>query len=246
LRRPSARGNKPPEPVALDIKRDIPRKQLAGIGALALAYNELEAVVDKLFFISTDLSKNLQLEVLTRINGVDGTIEIIKEAAKLYLSEEEHKHLAEALGDGGFKLLKSYRDSVIHVRHLNYSSSVGVRVDRRARVFDVLVSQNALDAAFELLEALRMELFWCYLLISSVKSMNSREPGDPKIKQLEPATENFRLLFKEGRRERLSLQPLPEFPSESELREAAIRFQQDVRAKMVEMLIGTSQKNRGK
>ena len=97
MRRPSSKGNKPPEAIALDIKRDIPQKQLAAIGALALAYNEVEATIDKLFFASTDLPEHLQLEISTRIGGIDGTLEIIKTAAKKFLTETEQRQLANAL-----------------------------------------------------------------------------------------------------------------------------------------------------
>ena len=39
-----------------NIKKDLSQKQLAGIGAVAVAYNEVEQQIDLLFFIATDLS----------------------------------------------------------------------------------------------------------------------------------------------------------------------------------------------
>ncbi len=227
MKRPNAKGNKPPEAIALDIKRDIPQKQLAAIGALALAFNEVEATVDKLFFASTGLPEHLQLEISTRINGIDGTIEIIKEATKLYFSETEQRQLEDALGNNGFHLMKSYRDCVIHARHINFSTSIGIKVDRRARVSDVLVTQDALDAAFNVLDSLKWELFSAFMLVSALKAIKECAPADPKKSRLEAFAANYRAQFQANQRERQSLPPIPEFPSEPELREAENQFQKE-------------------
>jgi hypothetical protein len=225
LKRPNAKGNKPPEAIPLDIKRDIPQTQLAAIGALALAFNELEATVDKLFFASTGLPQHLQLEISTRINGIDGTIEIIKASTKYYFSEAEQRQLEDALGATGFHLMKNYRDCVIHARHLNFSTNIGIKVDRRARIYDVLVTQAALDAAFNIMDALRWELFSAFMLVSALKAIKDNDPAYPKKPQLEAYAANYRALFLANQRERRSLPPIPEFPSESELREAEDQFQ---------------------
>jgi len=226
LKRPSPKGNKPPEAIALDIKRDIPQKQLAAIGALALAYNEVEATIDKLFFASTGLPEHLQIEVSTRIQGIDGTLEIIKAATKEILSEKEQSQLANALGESGFKQMKNYRDCVIHARHLNFSTSIGIKVDRKARIFEVLVRQDALDAAFNILIALKDELFMVFLAIMVLTESRKRAPDDPSKSRLEALAANFRSQFQGLQRARLSLPPIPEFPVESELRELESLFQQ--------------------
>lgn len=65
----------------VDIKKEIPERQLAAIGALALAFNEVEAALDRLFFVVTELTEPLQLEVSTRIGGLDGKRPITKKGA---------------------------------------------------------------------------------------------------------------------------------------------------------------------
>jgi hypothetical protein len=140
-----------------NIKEEVPEKQLSAIGALALAFNEVEANLDRLFFEVTGLDEHLQLEVSTRIGGIDGKLAIIKRGAEKILDNAEFVQLSEMLGKGVFENLKIYRDCVIHARHLNVSTGVGVKVDRQAQVFDVLLSQNALDTAYILLAAQRSQ-----------------------------------------------------------------------------------------
>jgi hypothetical protein len=77
-----------PSSIIGDLKKEVPQSTLAAIGALALAFNEAEANLDRLFFVATGLDESLQLEVSTRINGIDGKIEIISKGAKNFLSTE--------------------------------------------------------------------------------------------------------------------------------------------------------------
>ena len=219
MKRLRPEGAKLPQILALDIKRDIPQKQLAAIGALALAYNDVEAMIDKLFYASTSLPEHLQLEISTRIFGIDGTIEIIKAATKPLLSKDQQKQLADALGESGFKQMKSYRDGVIHARYVDFSTSVGVKVDRQAKVYDIFIRQDALDAAFNILLALKEELLIAHLLISVLVYIKKLAADDPKKARYEALAANFQAQFLGYRRERLSLPPFPEFPSEPELRE---------------------------
>jgi len=116
----SKRTQKPTYRV-VDIKKEIPEKQLAAIGALALAFNEVEAALDRLFFVVTELTEPLQLEVSTRIGGLDGKRPITKKGAAQFLNAADLRQLAELLGDGVFGQLKDYRDGVIHARHVNAS-----------------------------------------------------------------------------------------------------------------------------
>ena len=146
----------------------------------------------------------------------------MKNAAKPLLTEHEQKQLADALGDGGLLLLKRYRDAAIYARHLNFSTGVGVRVDRKAHVSDVLITQEALDAGFSILEILKEELFAAHLFISGMKSASQCEFGDPKKLRLEEFAANLRSQFQAHQLRRLSLPPFPKFPSEFELLAARI------------------------
>jgi hypothetical protein len=214
----------------VDIKNEIPESQLAAIGAMALAFNEAEAALDRLFFVVTGLTEALQLEISTRIGGLDGKIEIIKKGAVQFLDEPNLRLLQELLGDGAFGRLKDYRDGAIHVRHLNPSTGIGVKVDRKAQVFDYLVSEKVLNIAYNLLVAVQKELDEVVILAQGMKALKLLAAGDPNRAPLEAKITICHFQFQLYHNERLALPQLPEFPSESELRAADFQAQQALTA----------------
>jgi hypothetical protein len=91
-----------------DIRKDLTESQLAAIGSVALAYNEVEAVIDFLFVIALNLPATVAPEVSSRINGMDGKTEIIKSAMKeLGAQESILKTLGESLVRAGLENLKN-------------------------------------------------------------------------------------------------------------------------------------------
>jgi hypothetical protein len=213
-----------------DIKKDLSQNQLAGIGAAALAYNEVEVEIDRLFFLATGLSKELQLEVSTRLGGIDGkTAIIIKGVKRFGLDQQEQKQLEEILGDHGvFGTLKSYRDAVIHARLINAPIGIGARVDRRAKIFDVLLSQDALDALYTHLISLRDELNAAANALGLIMAYDLLAADDPR--KLSAGGQRAKLLarFRARQPARAALPPIPEFPSEQQLLEALRRWHQEV------------------
>lgn len=204
-----------------NIRQDLSHDQLATIGGIALAYNDLEGCIDELFFAVSALPKALRLEISTRINGIEGKIEIIKCGAALAgLVPEDQKQLAEALGRGErcFMNLKSYRDAVIHCRVINSIASIGLRTDRRAKLIDVLLTKDALEYLYQGLVSLRSELREAETLINTLR--RGRELGDPKKQPPLRDTPRTSARFRARRTRRRSVQQPPEFPSEHELREA--------------------------
>jgi hypothetical protein len=210
----------------VDIKKEIAVSQLAALGAMALAFNETEAALDRLFYAATELTSPLQLEVSTRIGGLDGKIPITIKGAAQFLSKDDVRQLEELLGDGSFGLLKDYRDGAIHARHVNANTGIGVKVDRKARVYDYLIVETALNAAYDQLVAITNELDEAVSLLQWCKSLKSLASDDPKRAQVEEETGACRSRFQQCRTERLNLPPLPKFPSESELRAADLHVQQ--------------------
>ena len=66
--------SKPPKPyqVISDIRKDISQAQLAGIGAVALAFNYTENTINRMLVVSLKIPGTLHAEVVSRINGIDG------------------------------------------------------------------------------------------------------------------------------------------------------------------------------
>jgi hypothetical protein len=121
------------------------------------------------------------------------------------------------MGKAWFSRLKSYRDCVIHARHINPATGVGVKVDRQAHVYDVLLNEEALNAAYDQLVVLRKEFDEAVVLIGSAQILKVLAADDPKKESLVSKVEDRLLRFRCCRSERLALPPMPEFPSESEL-----------------------------
>ena len=222
------RKEKPPLIFSPDIKTRIPEKQLAGIGAIILAFNELEATFDQFIFIVTGIEGDLRWEVSSRISGLEAKVAIIKKGVADTLDDAEKRALDISFGAHCYEKIKTVRDSLAHLRHLNIGDDIGLllKVSKDLKVFDVLARQDVLDITYAQLVSFHREIFTTLRLVSNIKLLKKVEPGDPKNEQYEQRIQECRDLIHRHRKYRLSLPPIPEFPSESELREAEIRVQQ--------------------
>jgi hypothetical protein len=204
-----------------DIKKDFSPEQRLLIGNISLAFNVLEGDVETLFFLITDLHPSLAFEVSTRINGLEGKIEIIAAGLKL-LDFEPHDltQLRIALGDGtGFKGLKKHRDAVVHARILSPILGVGYKVDRRAQFTKVLITVEALQALYEHIEACHNELTDGCTLVSNLKAKENVATfaDDPRKELYAEAMTRCLAQFRSHQDRKRSLPQLPQLPSEEEI-----------------------------
>lgn len=199
-----------------DIKRDLSQGQLAGIGAVAVAYNYAEAVIDKMLTQVTGVRGDIGVHLMSRINGVDGKIELIKmKAVELNLADDVRRGLSEALGEGGFKLIKGYRDAIIHARVLDSNLELGEVILKRGRRHEILLSEKALFILYDTISLLTKELVDLQSILSiAYFKDHPPAPGDLERAQLERAIQENFVRSQQHRTSRLSLQPLPEFPGE--------------------------------
>lgn len=212
-----------------DIRADMSEKQLAAIGAVSLAYNEVERDIDLLFFSTTRLNANLQMEVSSRVNGIDGKIEIIKKGAATFpVNQTVLTWLAESLGDGAFKKLKSYRDAVVHARLLSSPASLGVVVGKRGKMSQVWLGEAALSSLYDHLAGLERELAAAVTLFTGILHYEALAADDPRRSSFEKEKAAWIARYHARRDSRLALQPIPQFPSEAELNEADARWLQAV------------------
>lgn len=205
-----------------NVKSDFTPAQRQAIGEVALNYNEMEGYVDALFFLVANLPDTIKLEVSSRINGLEGKVEIIKIGARHYgLDPEDLKQLQVALGDGiGFMGLKGYRDAVVHARALNAPAGVGYKIERRAAVTEILLTTTALDALYEHITAVRHELQAAHLLLGAIRIAKDCAADDPKKARLEAKAQEYLVRFRDLQDRKRSLPQLPEFPSEQALQAA--------------------------
>jgi hypothetical protein len=205
-----------------DIKKDLSTEQLAGIGAVAVAYNYAETMIDQMMVLALNvpeiIASHINPHITSRINGVDGKIAIVKLCAEhLGLAEDIRLSMAEARGTCGFGVLKGYRDAVIHARVLDSNLQLGERLERQGRRHEVLLSAVALEGLFQRLDELKVELAGYAIILTLVHWINElreRDPADPEIARSQQDIREYYAQALEHRTARLSLPPLPEFPEQ--------------------------------
>lgn len=218
-----------------DIRKDLSDAQLAGIGSIALAYNEAEALIDILVSLVLGLLTNTANEVTSRINGIDGKIELAKIGMReLGADENTIGLLGQSLGDAGFKEYKKYRDAVIHARILHAPSGIALSPAKRGKLDEVLLTVDALNGLYNRLTLVRLELIeacnvairlfserrWAPVRAIAMQAATpplERALGlfDPPKRQYEQEIQEALSRYLQHQKRRLSLPPLPQFPEES-------------------------------
>jgi len=202
-----------------DIRKDIPPEQLAAMGAVTLSFNYAENSINRMLLFTVGMPVSLHRDIISRINGIDGKIAIVKKGAnELGLSDAIRLFLAETLGEGGFSLFKKYRDAVIHARIFNKEESIGELVESKGKHIEVLLSKAALDGLYTHLEAIRRELSTLLVLLSEASYLKQEGLNDQEKAQHEAKIQEYFVRARSHRTQRLSLPPIPEFPDEAALR----------------------------
>ncbi|HEV2605197.1 MAG TPA: hypothetical protein VGU24_16215 [Microvirga sp.] len=198
-----------------DIKRDLTTEQLAEIGAITLAYNQVENHIDWMLTQSLRIPVTLHFDLVTRINGIDGKIHLLKQGTKHLLPEPQREALADCLGEGAFKLLKGYRDAVMHARVHDALKGIGHGIERRGKQHEVLLTPTALRGLYDHLNAVAKEMSALRALVSCTIVQSTLNASDDQERELFAIErQEYLTLCQQHRTERLSLPPLPEFPPE--------------------------------
>jgi hypothetical protein len=195
-----------------DIRRDLTRGQLGGIGAVAMAWNSVESFLDGLLLAGLGLPARIGEKVIARTSGLDAKIELIRFVAetRLRVSGEQCEDLLKSLND--VKELKQNRDAVIHGQLIDVGKGLGRLIKRDAR-YDVLLSQQALDGLFDRLISVRDELrIVCLIFLILDEALKNESQADPSTLLHGQAIQGHVSQVQEHRKTRQSLPPLPKFP----------------------------------
>jgi hypothetical protein len=197
-------------------RRNLSADQLAHIGAIALTYNDVEELIDQLTGTSIGAPFD-DHQVVSRINGIDGKIALIKLALAHFGGDTvEVRAFADSLGNAGFSELKKYRDGVVHSRVFNASASIGKVAERKGARSEVLLVKEALEGLLARLELLWHELDELTVVLAVRRRLYSGANDDQHKAQLEERLRDAMVQHQSHRSQRLSLAPLPEFPAEPE------------------------------
>jgi hypothetical protein len=159
-----------------DIKRDLSVDQLAGIGAVALAYNYAESSLDRALGLALGVGLELHLRLVTRIGGEEKTELLKLAAADMSLPSDLREDLAETLSY--FLTLKGYRNGIIHARVLDAILGLGEVRGRGARHWEVLLTTVALNGLYDHLKAVTDELASWILIWYQIRQLMSRDADD--------------------------------------------------------------------
>ena len=195
----------------VETKKTLTKNQFAGIGAIAIAWNYIDGGIDTALAVALQLRHPVWIEVTSRINGFDGKIAIIKQAARtvFQMPDEQYNVLTESLG--AIELHKRYRDGVIHAQVLFPDTPVADTTRQRGKFDEVLITEPALDALFSRIIALQRETD-DIALIFHLLYVYDRPKSDSDIQRVEQELPACLTRLQERQKHRQSLPPLPEFP----------------------------------
>lgn len=219
-----------------DVRRDLSANQLELIGAIAIAYNEAEIFLDIMIAIALRLPAPVTAEFSSRVNGVEGKILILKQCVECLCGIDGFSEaLDQTLGKSGFNGLRTYRNTIIHARLINKHNSIGVTNPVKGAFTEVLLNKTALEGVYNRLIAMATELQYCCRYVrrarelvdfldqqNTLRAVSRRKPDQlAQIDracaqtQIEGVSDLKELLaqVRECQRQRISLPPLPEFPT---------------------------------
>jgi hypothetical protein len=187
-------------------------EQLAYIGAIAMLYNDLEDKIDEMCGLCFEGTIQTR-EITSRINGVEGKLEIVKHAAKQWdFDASELATLGETFGQLGFLELKGLRDAVVHARVFDFTTSVARTRAKKGKVSDVLLHIDALKNLYERMDKMRIELWIIDDVLARKERIKKGGLADLHKARLEEEILTLWTQAQGHRSQRLSLPPAPEWP----------------------------------
>jgi hypothetical protein len=118
---------------------------LQTIGHLSFLWNDVEEALDRALVGGLEIAVDLQVDVRSRIQGLDGKIEIVKAVvnASELIDDAARKSVLETLG--ALQGFKERRDAVIHAKGSEIHNGVARTFERRGSVYEVLLTTEALN-----------------------------------------------------------------------------------------------------
>jgi hypothetical protein len=223
MKRPQPPGARPGRPER-DIKKAFTTDQLAEIGAISFKYNQIESLIEFILLVVLEPPPRLWLHVVRRINGMENKLSILRryyETNKI-LTDEAKLCLKNVLD--GVSDYKKYRDIIIHSVPFDVDKGIGQHITTRADAQQILLTKEALSALYERLCILSEELIHADLLFrlgseTGAKAIYPYE-RDPSRVRRERDVPQVLALVQQHQSRRVSLPPLPEFPSEEAIQDA--------------------------
>lgn len=195
--------------------------QLAGVGAVAIAWNNLEVALDYAIAYGLALPEVSRHEITGRLHGVDGKIAIarlIHGETCLALPRDVCISIDSTLSAVGE--CKVHRDAVVHAKALHgRTGDVLESSGGRGRALEILFTAKALSYLLRRTEAVCREMTNVCLLfdfgasISAIRLHRPQLVSDLDLQLLERDFQLHARKLRQHQKERASLPKLPAFPT---------------------------------
>ncbi|MGN6147966.1 MAG: hypothetical protein ACTHPD_05445 [Rhizomicrobium sp.] len=202
-----------------DVKRDLSQPQLASIGAIAIAFNELEFLLEAFLYTALGLPGQLWFDVVKRISSIEAKTDIAKLAIddleRLLVLVFERPDLSFATDAkttiGLISETKVLRDMVVHCRVYDAPNAIGEKGSYKGVMDQVLLTLDALGWLYDRIDSARKELLAIYNFFDLIRSSFEYGPFGPT--KLRPAQEAHECLdrLRSLQKTRQSLGPPPKF-----------------------------------
>jgi hypothetical protein len=203
-----------PFPIRMMIGMRYCRDQLAGIGEIAMIWNEVEFLLDTMVGSALVLSKGMEANITSRL-GFDPKKDLAQEIARdALLPQAAIAAIKDTLID--LNEHKQFRDAIVHARVSDRSKGIGQIVKRGGITFESLLEAKALNALYDRLLLLRLEmeaLVQIYYVIGRASGAGMRGAPGPEKQRREREVLKWTIQAQAHRSTRLALGPLPKFPS---------------------------------
>jgi hypothetical protein len=207
--------DRPSQP--FDIRKDLDQEWLALLGAICVAWNAVNEAIDIAVALVLDIEGEIYRDTVSRINGMDGKLAIIRKAIRLHgVIERQACDLIDRT-IGFVSEYKIYRDSLIHAHIEHPEATTAISAQGRGSEFEVLITREALEAVYRGLVQLDSELEEVLEILNERRKELQRwlAPAPEKT----PAARLIReyaaqLVVRQS--ERRALPPLPSFPRHPE------------------------------
>ena len=214
-----------------EMKQELTIHQLAAIGAVALAYNELELAIDAMLLAVIGSHQSTDSEPSTGLHNTEGRIATITRGVALIglkLDDQEQIKLALKV----FAEFTNYRDAINHARVMNLTGRVRLGPKLRGENSAAPFSDGSLNIFYDHLIALEKELSSAAMLIKAASTLKSLTSDDKNKALYEEGKRVCSFQFRGYGTRRQTLPPIPYFPSELELREVKKAWQQAQEAEL--------------
>jgi hypothetical protein len=134
---------------AYDVRKDLSKESLAGIGAVALVWNDLQAMLEIMVCVCLDIFTNAWRELATRLGGIEDKIELSRVAFKSMFRWTPELLVATDDTLAAIAQYKGYRDTIIHSRVIDVEQGIAEMTFRRNRVEEVLITEKALNSLYD-------------------------------------------------------------------------------------------------